>query len=163
MHAQHRCTSCGSGGHNSRSCPGGATEGLPVLAEEGPAMAAQPVQSYGNVSSESESEAEHSVQRKERKRGGCDLWISASAVKKVFWTLQQASIHTCCRPCRKRLEHSRTWAVSCRAEEAWEGKSRLPGHTVLVNLRHSLGWDCIVARSLACIARRSHSAIWSLI
>ena len=119
-------------------------------------MAAQPIQSYGNVSSESESEAEHSVKRKERKRGGCDLWISASAVKKVSWTLHQASIHTCCRPCRDRLEHSRTSAVSCRAEEAWEGKSRLPGHTVLVNLRHTLGWDCMVARSLARIAGRSN-------
>ena len=84
MHAQRKCTSCGLGGHNSRSCPGGATEGSPVLAEEGPAVAAQPGQSYGNVSSESDSEAEQSVQRKERKRGGCDLWISASAGKKVF-------------------------------------------------------------------------------
>ena len=47
-------------------------------------MAAQPFQSHANVSSESESEAEQSLQRKERKRGGRDLWISASAVKKVF-------------------------------------------------------------------------------
>ena len=125
------------------------------MAEEGPAVAAQPVQSHGNVSNESESEAEHSVQRKERKRGGFDLWISASAVKKVFWPLHQASIHTCCRPCRDRLEHSRTSAISCRAEEAREGKRRLPGHTVLVNLRHTLGWDCMVARSLACIVGRS--------
>ena len=76
------------------------------MAEEGPAVAAQPVQSYGDVSSESDSEAGHSIQRKERKRGGCDLWISASAVKKVFWTLHKASTHTCCRPCRDRLEHS---------------------------------------------------------
>ena len=69
-------------------------------------MAAQPGHSYGNVSSESDSEAEQSVQRKERKRGGCDLWISASAVKKVSWTLHFAGIYIYCRPCRDRLEHS---------------------------------------------------------
>ena len=118
-------------------------------------MASQPGQSYGNVSSESDTEAEQSVQRKERKRGGCDLWISVSAVKKVSWTLHQAGIHTYCRPCRDRLEHSRAPAISCRAQEVGEGKSLLYGHTVPVYLRHSLGWECCAARGLSCLTGRS--------
>ena len=94
-------------------------------------MAAQPGQSYGDVSSESYSETEQSVQRKERKRGGCDLWISASAVKKCSGL--------CTRP-------ASTPAIA-RAGTAW---STVEHRRFLVGLRKlgkaradSLGTPCL--------------------
>ena len=123
MHTQRKCSICGGLGHNSRGCTArpGTVLGPPA-SEEAVASERTLKRAHSGEDVSSDSDTEHSVQRKERKRGE----DNASALVPCLHSGPvggRTLVTLAVLVCRPPMDGGRAPQIPCRAQKARKGQS----------------------------------------